>query len=65
MCTFLITLPGHGYQKRMVSISLRPSIETLNSPTPPFTVSICTPGAFLNCAATRAAMALLISQTGQ
>jgi hypothetical protein len=31
-----------------VSMYLRPSIETLNSPSPPFTKSICTSGSFLS-----------------
>lgn len=59
------TLLGVGYQRRLVSITFRPPTETLNSPSPPLTVSTSTSFSPESRAATRAAMALLIGHTGQ
>src|SRR5215217_6154735 len=59
------TLLGVGYQRRLVSTTFRPPMETLNSPSPPLTVSTSTSFSPDSWAATRAAMALLIGHTGQ
>jgi hypothetical protein len=63
--TLATTFLGVGYHKRLVSMRVSPSIDTLNSPKPPLTDSTTRPASFASSAATRAAIRLLISQTGQ